>query len=189
VILYQHTARGTRAVELTSNVDDLYKRHFENRADAAFVSGGIWRLCDNDGGLGQCSDFSPGTYPTLGALDGRVKSAYLIARAPDPIATTAPASTGRAVLFQYPNFAGATAVVENGRAPDLDWANFKYPASSLRVESGTWLMCSEIGYQGDCRVFGPGDYPVLAGVMDNGIYSARPVWRPEYGSLESYNVR
>lgn len=185
IILYQNTARGMRAVELTSNVDDLDSRNFNNSAYAAFVSDGTWRLCDGERGRGHCSDFAPGRYESLGPLEGRVSSAYLIASTRERVATVPMYPPGRAVLYQFPNFTGPSAMVEYGRAPDLDWAHFKQPASSLRVESGTWLVCSEMGYQGECRVLGPGEYPRLAEVVNGGVYSARQVWRPEYGAIRN----
>jgi len=185
--LYHHAPQGVvRAVDLTTNVEDLDTRHFESRADSAFVSGGLWRLCDGEHGRGNCADFSPGRYDNLGNLDGRVKSAYIVTANVTVPTPTATAPSGRAVLFEHPNFAGASAVVEYGRAPDLDWANFKNPATSLRIESGTWLMCSNIGYQGDCRVFGPGNYPMLTGVIDRGIYSARQVDPAVVGTADTY---
>ena len=92
-----------------------------------------------------------------------------------PVVAVAPSPPGRAVLFQYPNFGGPAAVVEHARMPDLDWANFRYPAASLRIESGNWVACTEMGYQGECRVLGPGDYPALTGVLDRGISSLRPL--------------
>jgi hypothetical protein len=190
ITLYQNTPRGMRAVELTSNVDDLDTRHFSNSAYAAFVSEGTWRLCDRESGRGRCFDFTPGRYENLGALEGRVRSAYLIAATPGERLGNVPMyPPGRAVLYQFPNFGGQSAAVEYGRAPDLDWAHFKQPAASLRVESGTWLVCSEMGYQGECRVLGPGEYPQLTDIMNSGVYSARQVWRPEYGSITRYPVR
>ena len=182
VILYEHTNSGIRAVELRSNIDDLGVRNFAHNADAALVTGGTWRLCDEAGGRGNCAEYAPGQYVTLGPLNHRVASVYLVT----PTATTvtvAPAVvTGRVVLYQNPNFNGPSAVVERGNAPDLDWARFTNPASSARVESGTWLVCSDLGYQGDCRVLGPGNYAILPGMT--GIWSARQVWQPQYGALE-----
>ena len=191
IILYQNTPRGMRAVELTQNVDDLDSRNFSNSAYAAFVSSGTWRLCDRERGRGRCSDFAPGRYESLNGLEGHVRSAYLIATSPDRVANVPNYPPGRAVLYEFPNYAGRSAVVEYGRAPDLDWAHFKQPAESLRVDSGTWLVCSEIGYQGECRVLGPGKYPQLTDVMSAGVYSARQVWRPEYGydSNNRYTIR
>ncbi len=186
VTLYQHTGHLVRAVELTSNIDDLDTRNFADSADAALVSGGIWRLCDGEHGRGNCTEFSPGRYQSLGALDGKIRSAYLIAPVPERVAGAAVVPAGRAVLYEFRNFGGPSAVVEYGRAPDLDWAHFRNPASSARIESGSWLVCSEIGYQGECQVLDPGDYPVLTG-LGQGIASARQVWRPEYGALNLYH--
>lgn len=186
VILYQRAGSGLRAVELTSNVEDLDERNFRRSAEAAFVSGGVWRLCDGEHGRGYCADYSPGRYESLGALNGKVRSVYLIAPVADRVARVASLPAGRAVLYQYPNFGGPSAVVEYGRAADLDWARFRGPATSLRVESGTWLVCSEMGYQGECRVVDPGDYPVMTEMLSEGIASARQIWRPEYGSLNRY---
>jgi hypothetical protein len=154
------------------------------------VSGGIWRLCDHERGRGYCSDFSPGRYDSLGRqLNGKVSSAYIIAAAPDRVAAATSLPLGRMVLYQYPNYGGASAVVDQGRAPDLDWAKFKDRAASLRVESGTWLVCSNIGYEGECRIVGPGSYPQIAGLLSDGVYSARQVWRPEYGVVDPYYTR
>ncbi len=181
VVLYRHTGSVVRAVDLTSNVDDLDARHFNDSADAALVIGGVWRLCEGESGQGQCSDFSPGQYASLGALDGKVRSAYLIALVPENTARLVPVVPGRAVLYELPNFGGAQAVVEHGPMSDLAWAHFRNPAASVRIESGSWLVCSDLGYQGDCRVLEPGDYPVLTGALGRGIASARQLWRPTYG--------
>jgi len=91
------------------------------------------------------------------------------------VVTVAPRVPGRAVLYQFPNFGGPAAVVEYRRMPDLDWANFRSPAASLRIESGNWMACTEMGYRGECRVLGPGDYPTLTGGLDRGISSLQPV--------------
>jgi len=191
IILYQNTPRGMRAVELTQNVDDLDTRNFSNAAYAAFVSSGTWRLCDRERGHGRCSDFVPGRYESLNGLEGHVRSAYLVATTPETVANVPNFPPGRAVLYEFPNYSGRSATVEYGRAPDLDWAHFKQPAESLRVDSGTWLVCSQIGYQGDCRVLGPGNYPQLSDLINEGVYSARQVWRPEYGYYNNnrYSLR
>ena len=91
------------------------------------------------------------------------------------IVPIAPRPPARAVLFQFPNFGGPNAVVEYRRMPDLDWANFRYPAASVRIESGNWVACTEMGYRGQCSVLGPGDYPALTGALSSGIASMRPV--------------
>ena len=104
------------------------------------------------------------------------------------VVTTAP-TTGRAYLYEDPNFGGAWVAVDRGMANDLDWANFTNPthrATSVRVESGNWLFCTDMAFRGDCRVLGPGEYPQLGGPLTAGIASARQVWSPQYGSADVY---
>ena len=60
-------------------------------------------------------------------------------------------------------------------------------ASSMRVERGYWMFCTDANFNGECRTFGPGDYPQL-GWFSNRIssgrrisndypYNAPPQWR------------
>ena len=51
---------------------------------------------------------------------------------------------------------------------------FNDRASSLRVESGYWIFCSDADFRGECRTFGPGDYASLSG-MNNKISSGRRI--------------
>ena len=48
-------------------------------------------------------------------------------------------------------------------------------ASSLRIERGYWMFCSDAGFQGTCRTFGPGDHPSLPGGLNNRISSGRRI--------------
>ena len=57
---------------------------------------------------------------------------------------------------------------------NLDTTGFNDRASSLRVESGYWIFCSDSEFRGECRTFGPGDYASLAG-MNNVISSGRRI--------------
>ena len=108
---------------------------------------------------------------------------------PSPVVSAVPPPIGRAILYEDPNFAGAWVAVDRGEANDLDWAHFTNPAhraASIRVESGTWQFCSDLAFQGQCRVLGPGDYPYMPGGLTEGVSSARQVGYPEYGALDVY---
>jgi hypothetical protein len=71
--------------------------------------------------------------------------------------------------------------------PSLGRTGFNDRASSLRVESGYWIFCSDAEFRGECRTFGPGDYATLPGlnnVISSGRrisndypYSERPDWQ------------
>ena len=52
--------------------------------------------------------------------------------------------------------------------PNLNTTGFNDRASSLRVQSGYWIFCSDSEFRGECRTFGPGDYASLPG-MNNVI--------------------
>jgi len=73
---------------------------------------------------------------------------------------------------------------------------YRYTASSLRVESGYWIFCSDSEFRGECRTFGPGDYASLPG-LNNAIssgrrisssypYGERPDWRDQYRPSQGY---
>jgi len=58
---------------------------------------------------------------------------------------------------------------------NFDGNSFNDRASSLRVERGYWMFCSDAGFRGTCRTFGPGDYPNLPPGLDNRISSGRRI--------------
>ena len=76
--LWERREYGGRSIVLTSGVPDFERIGFNDRADAAVVYGGVWRLCEHDGLGGQCRDFGPGRYNDLGYLGGKVSSAAIV---------------------------------------------------------------------------------------------------------------
>ncbi len=106
-----------------------------------------------------------------------------------PSVVNPPLVTGRALLYEEPNFGGAWVAFDRGEANDLDWAHFTNPrqrAASIRVETGTFLFCTDMAFQGECLVLGPGEYAQLPGPLVTGISSARPVGYPEYSAKDVY---
>lgn len=181
LVLISHTGRGDRSMELTSTIRDLDRADFGDRADAAIVYGGVWRLCDAPRGRGECTEVGPGRYDTLGALDRRVSSAELVVPATAPIgaAPTLP----RIVLYEYRDFGGRSLAIEGSEARDLERLNFDDRVASMRVEAGRWLLCSRADFEGRCRTFGPGEYPRLGSELDRRVTSARPVADIRLGAL------
>ena len=202
--LYERPGFQGDRVATIGAMPNVQRSDLDDAAASAIVDNGTWEACTQANFRGTCAELEPGQYGNLDTqLNGAVRSVREIADSrgvthvvvsPDVTVTTVePARTtivvppGRAVLYQNPNFSGAYAVVERGNAPDLDWARFTNPAASIRVESGTWLVCSDLGYEGDCRVLEPGNYPSLPGMT--GIWSARQVWRTHDGSADIGYVR
>jgi hypothetical protein len=64
---------------------------------------------------------------------------------------------GTIQLFGRPGFAAASLVLE-GDAASLARSDFDDRASSIVVTRGTWELCSEPDFRGDCRTYPPGRY-------------------------------
>lgn len=173
VVLSQHDGRRVRSVELTGSNPDLDSIGFADRADSLTVYGGVWRLCDREGGAGNCAEFSPGQYDRLGMLDGAVRSALFIGDA--RLGAAAPAAAPRVVLYEFPGFRGRSLAIEGGGVPDLTWQRFADRAGSLRIEGGSWMFCTDANFRGECRTLGPGEYARLSPDLDHRISSARLV--------------
>jgi hypothetical protein len=57
----------------------------------------------------------------------------------------------------------------------------------MRVERGYWMFCTDANFLGECRTFGPGDYPTLQWftnrissgrrISNDYPYNALPQWR------------
>jgi hypothetical protein len=81
----------------------------------------------------------------------------------------------RVVLYEAPNFNGRSLAIAGDFVGNLADRGFGNRASSMRVERGYWMFCSEPGFNGECRTFGPGDYPSLPWALDNRISSGRRI--------------
>jgi Beta/Gamma crystallin len=81
------------------------------------------------------------------------------------------AQAGEVILFEHSDFRGRTLTLR-GTAPNLDIINFNDRASSVRVLSGLWEMCTDAYFRGRCATFGPGDYVSLGG-QSNSYSSVR----------------
>src|SRR6266568_969539 len=72
-------------------------------------------------------------------------------------------------------FRGRSFAIERNVVRNLDRTSFNDRAASLRVERGYWIFCSDANFEGDCRTFGPGDYPNLPGELNRRISSGRMI--------------
>ena len=176
IVLFEHRGYSTRSVELTSNTRDLARVGFTDRADAAIVHGGVWRLCDSERFRGECAEFGPGRYDSLGSLKGRVRSAELVAAAgAPPVSVAPPPGAARVVLYERPGFGGRSIVIDRPQMANLDRIGFNDRAASMRVEGGSWMLCTDARFEGECRTFGPGEYPRLPFEVNRKVSSVRLV--------------
>jgi len=75
------------------------------------------------------------------------------------------------VIFKQANFKGASHTVK-GEVNNLE-GGFARAGESLIVRGGSWEACTGDHFKGNCRVFGPGEYPSLDPGFNKGITSVR----------------
>ena len=171
--LWERREYGGRSITLVSSTPDFEGIGFNDRADAAVVYGGVWRLCEHAEQRGQCRDFGPGRYNDLGYLGGKVSSAAPVAVG--YAAPWMPSGRPRAILYEGQGFAGRSFEIEGRVVTNLDETGFNDRASSMRVEGGYWVFCTDAHFEGTCRTFGPGEYPTLPWEINRKISSGRRI--------------
>lgn len=77
-------------------------------------------------------------------------------------------------FFSQPTFGGRSLDMQEN-TPDFNARGYNDRASSIIVAEGVWELCTDSGYSGQCRLYGPGRYPDLGHGMDGRISSARVV--------------
>ena len=196
--LYEGENFQGRNLTLRSDMRDLDRTQFNDRAMSLVIRDGVWEVCSDAQFRGHCATLQPGNYPVLeGGLDRRISSVRQVAAAPSgyapsqgyaaPPAYAPPTGSVKAILYEGPDFRGRSFAIDRNVVRDLDRTSFNDRAASLRVERGYWIFCSDANFEGDCRTFGPGDYPNLPGALNRRIssgrmiserypYSAPPAW-------------
>lgn len=86
----------------------------------------------------------------------------------------AQSASAQVTLFEGANFQGSKRTLRHAD-PDLSDNDFRNRAKSVIVVGGTWELCSEPGYHGDCREVPPGVYE---NVRDFSVASVRPLVPP-----------
>ncbi len=175
ITFYQSENFGGRQFALDRPSENFSRNGMNDRVYSAVVHEGRWEICIDAEFSGGCSVLVPGAYPNLGAYAGRISSARPVGgryaeNRPDNRSRSRDA---RATLYEGPNLSGRGYPV-NEMMPNLGMTGFNDRASSLRVESGYWIFCSDADFRGECRTFGPGDYASLPG-MSNVISSGRRI--------------
>jgi hypothetical protein len=170
--LFERRNFGGSSIVLSSGVYDFERIGFNDTAEAAVVSGGVWRLCEDAGLRGSCQDFAPGRYADIGYLQRRVSSAAIVSVAGGG---WAPRGHPSATLYEYPNFGGRSFTIEADVVSNFDRSGFNDRASSVRVDGGYWLFCTDAFFEAACRTFGPGEYAELPWEINRKISSGRRI--------------
>lgn len=182
--LYGQPEFRGRTMALDRDAPSLEGTGFNDRASSLVVNEGTWQLCSDAGYSGTCRIFSPGRYADLGyGMAKQVSSARLVRanrEAPAVLSggyEAGPSSaegTARVILFSNENFRGESMAV-SGQAVALERAGFDDEATSMVIEGGQWLFCSDAYFRGNCRTLGPGRYRNL---REQGMYQMISSVRP-----------
>lgn len=185
--LYEGNGFAGRTFDTDGDVSNLDRTGFNDRARSMIVASGTWEVCV-DADYRNCQRFGPGRYASLGFLGGEVSSMRRIGGGsgggsgggwgggwgggPPPDGW---GSRNRVVLFENTGFGGRSYTMPQDEVSNFQVTGFNDRVSSLRIENGYWLFCSDAYFAGTCRTFGPGDYPTLPSGLNNAISSGRRI--------------
>jgi hypothetical protein len=168
-------------VTLNSEAVNLASQGILDQA-SSLVLDGSWELCSQPNFAGDCRVLSSGRYATLEqSLNHRIESARPVQARRDARGEGARDYAGREhgqreryargdmEIFPGADFRGRPQRLETD-ADSLD--DIGRTASSMRINEGTWQICTQPNHEGFCRTFEPGRYASL-GRFDNQIASAR----------------
>jgi Beta/Gamma crystallin len=204
ITFYQDDNYRGRQFTADRPVPNFARDGFNDRVHSAVVHEGRWEICVDADFAGSCGVLAPGAYPNLGAYAGRISSV----RPVDGRYSGNPGNRNddrgrgrdaRATLYEGLNLTGRSYSL-NESMPNLGTTGFNDRASSLRVESGYWIFCSDSEFRGECRTFGPGEYaslPNMNNVISSGRrianvypYQDKPDWQRDwYRQPQSYDSR
>ena len=178
ITLYESDNYHGRQFTADRPVTNFDQTGFNDRAHSAVVHDGRWEICVDADFNGGCSVLAPGAYPNLGAYAGRISSVRPMDGRYSSYSSNRYEDRGRdrqarATLYEGPNLSGRSYPIYDAM-PNLGATGFNDRASSLHVERGYWIFCSDSEFRGECRTFGPGDYASLPG-MNNVISSGRQI--------------
>jgi hypothetical protein len=181
ITLYDSPGLTGRSYSTSAPINNLDDVRFNDRASSAMIAGGTWQLCADADFQSSCEVLGPGRHDNLGGVTGRVSSVR-------PFGGGGGGGGGgnlgggggwggaaRVVMYENPGFSGRSYVVNNDVVSNLGNVGFNDRASSLRVERGYWMFCTDANFMGECRTLGPGDYPNLPYGLSNRISSGRRI--------------
>ena len=173
ITLYEHADYAGAQLTLRGWTPSIARTGFNDRASSIVVTSGRWEVCTDAEFKGFCQTFVRGEYPQLDRrLNDRISSAREVGSYGESRGSYYDYGRGAIQLFDRPGFEGASLQLA-GDAATLRDSGFNDRAASVIVTQGTWELCSDAGFTGDCRTYAPGRYGELGYGMAGRIASAR----------------
>ena len=197
--LYSRDDYHGRSQTVRDAVADLEDLRFNDTTQSIRVRSGRWEACEEADFRGACFLLEAGEYPSLDGRANKITSLREVRggwdrgrdrdwerdrdrdhdwegrRGHDHERGRLPgrALGGELTFYTRDDFAGRSLTVRNSSA-DLRERDFNDTVQSVRVRSGYWEVCEDVGFRGRCRTLEPGEYASLER-MSNRISSVREV--------------
>ena len=195
--LYSRDDYLGRSQTVRDAVADLETLRFNDTTQSIRVRSGRWEACEEADFGGACFLLEAGEYPSLDGRANKITSLREVRggwdrgrdrdwerdrdhdwegrRGHDHERGRLPgrALGGELTFYTRDDFAGRSLTVRNSSA-DLRERDFNDTVQSVRVRSGYWEVCEDVGFRGRCRTLEPGEYASLER-MSNRISSVREV--------------
>jgi hypothetical protein len=188
LLLYAEDDYQGRTLGVVIDEKQLGVLNFDDRASSVVVQNGTWVLCSGEDYSGECVTLEPGRYASLQALG--IDNAITSVRRRDPASVgsfgrvetvakstpapqAAPRVAGDIVLYAANDYVGASQPADESQV-DIRSDDLKGKATSTVIAGGTWELCDDTFYRGQCVTLGPGKYPSLAELgLTRGVASVR----------------
>ncbi|MNN08652.1 Beta/Gamma crystallin [compost metagenome] len=182
---------------MRDTVADLEDVRFNDTTQSIRVRSGRWEACEEADFRGDCFLLEAGEYPSLDDRANKITSLREVRggwdghpgrnrdrdrgrdrdgrweRDREHGHLPGRSLGGELTFYTRDDFAGRSLSVRNASA-DLRERDFNDTVQSVRVRSGYWEVCEDVGFRGRCRTLEPGEYASLER-MSNRISSVREV--------------
>lgn len=193
--LYSRDDYHGRSQTVRDAVADLEDVRFNDTTQSIRVRSGRWEACEEADFRGDCFLLEAGEYPSLDDRANKITSLREVRggwdghpgrgrdrgrdrdgrweRDREHGHLPGRSLGGELTFYTRDDFAGRSLSVRNASA-DLRERDFNDTVQSVRVRSGYWEVCEDVGFRGRCRTLEPGEYASLER-MSNRISSVREV--------------
>lgn len=182
--LFQDSDFRGRAVTVRSDVGDLSRMNFNDKASSIIVRSGSWEVCRDANYRGSCRVLRPGYYSSLPGMNDVISSVREVGKPghggghrppPPPPPKPRPPDDMRGAVLLFPDVGMRGRPVRLEReVRDLSRYGFNDRTVSVVINYGRWEFCVDANYRGRCMIMGPGSYGRLHG-MERRISSVRRV--------------
>ncbi|HEY1042975.1 MAG TPA: beta/gamma crystallin-related protein [Telluria sp.] len=181
ITLYEHDNFNGRELTLREATPDLVRYDFNDRTSSIIVHSGAWEVCVDSAFRGGCRVYERGQYRRVDGMNDLISSVRQVGR---------DGNRGRRAgrddrdsmlqVFTSANLRGRSESIRRDLS-DFTHIGFNDRTYGIRVEGGTWELCSDAGFRGVCRIYGPGVHQDLGRGLAGRVSSARRVDRFDRG--------